>query len=137
MNYNKSTADNIQDTANKFGTQVTNGLESAIDGAHDAATSTLSKVSNKIDALQDQAKPAVDRMVARGKEMATDAITGTREAGVRAKTALSGYATSCENYITEQPMKSVAIAAAVGATLAAVLLMSRNRANQNARHTLR
>jgi ElaB/YqjD/DUF883 family membrane-anchored ribosome-binding protein len=134
MNYNKSSAENIQDTANKFGSQVTNGLEGAIDTAHDAATSTLSKVSEKIDTLHDQAKPAVDRMVARGKEMANDAIAGTRDAGERAKTALSGYASSCENYITEKPMKSVAIAAALGATLAAVLLMSRNRANRNTRY---
>lgn len=133
MNYNKSISDNVQDTANKFGTQLTNGLEGAIDGAHDAASNTLSKVSDKIDALQDQAKPAVDRMVARGKDLANDAITSTREAGVRAQNALSGYASSCENYITEQPMKSVAIAAAVGATLAAVLLMSRGRSNQNSR----
>ena len=134
MNYSKSISDNVQDTANKFGTQLTNGLEGSIDGAHDAASNTLSKMSDKIDALQDQAKPAVDRMVARGKDLANNAITGTREAGVRAKTALSDYATSCESYITEKPMKSVAIAAAVGATLAAVLLISRSRSNANARY---
>jgi ElaB/YqjD/DUF883 family membrane-anchored ribosome-binding protein len=134
MNYNRPTSDNVQDTANKFGTQLTNGLESAVDTAHDAAVDTLSKVSDKIDSLQDKAKPAVDRMVARGKEIANDAIAGTRDAGVRAKTALSGYASSCETYITEQPMRSVAIAAAVGATLAAVLLLSRNRSNQRARY---
>ncbi len=134
MNYNKSTSDNVQDTANKFGTQLTNGLEGAVDSAHDAAINTLSKVSDKIDSLQDQAKPAVDRMVARGKEIANDAIASTRDAGVRAKTAMSGYANSCESYISDQPMKSVAIAAAAGATIAAVLLLSRSRANQRARY---
>ncbi len=134
MNYNKPLSDNVQDTANKFGTQLTNGLEGAVDSAHDAAINTLSKVSDKIDSLQDKAKPAVDRMVTRGKEIANDAITSTRDAGVRAKTALSGYANSCESYITEQPIKSVAIAAAAGATIAAVVLLSRSRANQRARY---
>lgn len=134
MNYNKSVSDNVQDTANKFGTQLTNGLEGAVDSAHDAAINTLSKVSDKIDSLQDKAKPAVDRMMTRGKEMANDAIASTRDAGVRAKNAVSGYANSCETYITEQPMKSVAIAAAAGATIAALLLVSRSRSNQRARY---
>ena len=134
MNYSKSVSDNIQDTANKFGTQIANGVEGAVDTAHDAAINTLSKASDTIDSLQDRVKPVVERAVARGKEIASDTVAATQKAGSRAKSALSDAASSCENYITEKPMKSVAIAAAAGATIAALLLMSRNRANQRARY---
>ncbi|MBC7708471.1 MAG: hypothetical protein H7203_00285 [Rhizobacter sp.] len=133
MNFAKN-IDKAQDTATMYGKQVTNGVENAVDSARDVAQDALSSVSNKIDSIHDQAKPAVDRMVARGKDMADSAIASTREASERAKKAVSGYATSCENYITDQPMKSVAMAAAAGATIAALLLLSRNRANQRARY---
>jgi len=134
MNFGKTNVEKAQDTATMYGKQVTNGVENAVDSARDVAQDALASVSTKIDSIHDQAKPAVDRMVARGKDLADSAIAGTRHAGERAKKAVSGYASSCESYITEQPMKSVAMAAAAGATLAALLLLSRNRANQRARY---
>lgn len=134
MNFAKTNAEKAQDAAAMYGKQVANGVENAVDTARDVAQDALSNVSAKIDSIHDQAKPAVDRLVARGKDLADSAISGTRDAGVRAKNAVSGYATSCENYITQQPMKSVAIAAAAGATIATLLLLSRNRSNQRARY---
>ena len=130
MNFGKSNVEKAQDTAALYGKQIANGVENAVDTAHDAAQGALSDVSSKLDSLHDQAKPTVDRFVARGQEMANNAIAGTREAGLRAKKAVSGYANACESYVTEQPMKSVAIAAAAGATIAALILLSRNRSNR-------
>ena len=66
--------------------------------------------------------------------MANNAISSTRDAGVRAKNAVSGYANACESYVTEQPMKAVAIAAAAGATIAALLMLARSRSNQRTRY---
>jgi ElaB/YqjD/DUF883 family membrane-anchored ribosome-binding protein len=134
MNFGKTNLEKAEDAASTYGKQIANGVENAVDSAHDAAQSALSNVATKLDAIHDQAKPAVDRFVARGKDAADSAITGTREAGERAKKVVSRYASACENYVTEQPMKSVAIAAAAGATIAALLLLSRNRSNQRARH---
>jgi len=134
MNFGKSATEKAQDAAAMYGKQVTNGIEHAVDSAHDAAQDALDNVSGRIDSLQAQAKPAVDRFVARGQELANNAIAGTRDAGVRAKKAVSGYASACESYVTEQPMKSVAIAAAAGAAIAALLLLSRNRSNQRTRY---
>ena len=130
MNFGKSNVEKAQDTAALYGKQLANGVENVVDTAHDAAQDALSNVSNKLDSLHDQAKPTVDRFVARSQEMANNAIAGTREAGVRAKKAVSGYASACESYVSEQPMKSVAIAAAAGATIAALILLSRNRSNR-------
>lgn len=130
MNFGKSNVEKAQDTVAMYGKRVTNGIENAVDTAHDAAQGALSGVSNQIDSLHDQAKPTVDRLVARGQEMASSAIEGTKEVGARAKKAVSGYANACETYVSEQPLKSVAIAAAAGATIAALILMSRNRGSR-------
>lgn len=131
MNFGKTNAEKIADEISKRGTQAVNGIESAVDSAADAAEHALSNVGGKIDRLEGQVKPAFDRMVARGEAMAHDAMTSTREAGERGKQAVSRYTAACESYVAEQPMKSVAIAAAAGAALAAVvLLLSRNRASK-------
>ena len=130
MNFTKSNVDKAQDTASMYGKQLASGIENAADTVNDAAQDALSTVSNKLDSLHDQAKPTVDRFVARSQEMANKAISGTREAGLRAKKAASGYVDACESYVSDQPMKAVAIAAAAGATIAALILLSRNRSNR-------
>ncbi len=127
MNFGKTNVEKAQDTAAQYGKQLANGVENAVDSVHDAAQDALNSVSTKLDSMQDQAKPTVDRFVARGQEIANNAIAGTRDAGVRAKKAVSGYTAACESYVSDQPMKAVAIAAAAGATIAALILLSRNR----------
>ncbi len=130
MNFEKTNVEKAQDTAVAYGNKFANGVENAVDSAHDVAKDALSSASSKVDSLRDQAKPAVERVVARGQELAKNAIAGTREAGVRAKKAVSGYADACESYVSEQPMKSIAIAAAAGATVAALVLLSRSRSHR-------
>ncbi len=124
-----STVDTLQDEISKRGSELVNNIEDGIDSAHDAAQSVLSKASNKLENIQSGVKPAIERIASRGAEMAQSGLDATREAGTRAKATASRYANACENYVTEQPMKSVAIAAAAGATLAALLILARNRSN--------
>ncbi len=124
-----SSVDTLQDEISKRGNQIVNGIEDGIDSAHDAAQSALSNASGKLENLQSGLKPAIERFASRSAEMAQSGLDATREAGSRAKATASRYANACENYVTEQPMKSVAIAAAAGATLAALLILARNRSN--------
>ena len=124
-----SAVDTLQDEISKRGSQLVNGIEDGIDSAHDAAQNALSSASSKLENLQSGVKPAIERFASRGAELAQTGIDATREAGTRAKATASRYASACENYVTEQPMKSVAIAAAAGATLAALLILARNRSN--------
>ncbi len=124
-----STVDTLQDEISKRGNELVNNIEDGIDSVHDVAQSALSNASNKLENLQGSVKPAIERIASRGAEMAQSGLDATREAGTRAKATASRYANACENYVTEQPMKSVAIAAAAGATLAALLILARSRSN--------
>ena len=129
-----STVDTLQDEISKRGNQLVDGIENGIDSAHDAAQSALSSASSKLENFQNGVKPAIERFASRGAEMAQSGLDATREAGTRAKATASRYASACENYVTEQPMKSVAIAAAAGATLAALLILARNRSNNRTQY---
>lgn len=124
-----SAVDTLQDEITKRGNQLVDGIEGGIESANDAAQNALASASNKLDSFQKGVKPAIERFASRGAEIAQSGIDATRQAGTRAKETASRYAGVCENYVTEQPMKSVAIAAAAGATLAALLILARNRSN--------
>lgn len=124
-----SAVDTLQNEIGKRGDQIVNSIEDGIDTAHDAAQSALSTASSKLENFQNGVKPTIERFASRGAEMAQSGLDATREAGTRAKAVASRYASACENYVTEQPMKSVAIAAAAGATLAALLILARSRSN--------
>jgi ElaB/YqjD/DUF883 family membrane-anchored ribosome-binding protein len=137
MNLGKTNLDSVQDAATSYGKQVGDSLENAVDSVRDVAHDALAMSSRKIDSLHDKAKPAVERLMARGTEFADAAVERTHDAGLRAKKAVSGYAQACESYIVEKPMKSVAIAAAAGATIAALLMMSQSRKREHARNNLR
>ncbi len=125
----QSAVDTLQDEISKRGNQLVHGVEDGIDSAHDAAQSALSSASNKLENFQNGVKPAIERLASRGAEIAQTGLDATREAGTRAKATASRYVNACENYVTEQPMKSVAIAAAAGAALAALLIVARNRSS--------
>ena len=132
-----SAVNTLQDEISKRGNELVNGIEDGIDTAHDVAQSALSKASSKIENLQGTVKPAIERFASRSAEVAQNGIDATREAGTRAKAAATRYASACETYVTEQPMKSVAIAAAAGAALAALLIVARNRSNDRNQYNRR
>jgi ElaB/YqjD/DUF883 family membrane-anchored ribosome-binding protein len=131
MNTIKSNAEKMYNEVGKRSDELSNTVEHAIDSVHTAAQDTLHNMSSKVDSLQDQAKPAMDRLLKRGERLANSTIDGTRELSKRAGQAVSGYANACETYVVEQPMKAVAIAAAAGAAVAALIMLSRSRNNAN------
>lgn len=62
------------------------------------------------------------------KDLASKGATSVSEATAAAQRQLGQYATATSRYVTEQPVKSALIAAAVGAAVAAlVLAWRRNR----------
>ena len=127
LNTTTPVLDTFRDETNTRGKQLLNGVEEGIDQAHSAAQKAVTGAANKLGELQHSVQPVIERIASRGAEIAQDGVDATREAGARAKTVVTRYATACENYVIEQPMKSVAIAAVAGATLAALLMLSRKR----------
>ena len=130
MNPNKSPSERTEDELSKHATRIRDGVDSAVDGMQGAVHNAISNAAGKIESIRDEVKPAVDRWVARGEQVAHAAIDGTRETGARAKKAVSNYVNACESYVVEQPLKSVAIAAAAGAAIAALVMVSRSRSHR-------
>ena len=127
MNYTNSAVEKVEDALTQTGSELRQRAQTAADSAHDVATNAIHNVAEKAGEVRDAAGPALDRLMARGGDIARDAWSATRETGNQVKKSTGDAVRKCENYVSEQPIRSVVIAMAVGAGIAALLLASRSR----------
>ena len=109
--------------------QAAGKSEQAIEAARRAADGALDALHHKVDALHDMIPGAFGRAAARVDEMTRRSIDRARQtgSGVRDRAGHAGDVTVA--YIKDEPLKSILMAAAAGAALAALVsMMSRSRA---------
>ncbi len=116
------------DTSNTLVDQAAASADRAIQSTQRATNDALDSLSNGVHDLRDQAAPALRRsseqiaaLAQRGMDAVRDTSQELRDKALRASDQTVGY-------IKGEPVKSMLIAAAAGATLMALLsLMTRSR----------
>ncbi len=71
--------------------------------------------------------PLIEAMATKAQKLARQSLDIAAEAKEKAQQSLSRYASATSQYVSEQPVRSVLIAAAVGAAVALLVSASRNR----------
>jgi ElaB/YqjD/DUF883 family membrane-anchored ribosome-binding protein len=101
--------------------------EAASGYAEDALDSTRQFASHAMDRAGERARDLRDGM----KDYANRGMSSVADAAARAQRQAGEYAQATGRYVTEQPVKSALIAAAIGAAVAAlVLALRRNGRDQ-------
>ena len=85
----------------------------------------IDKADAKVRSLREDVKPAIDAISSRVHDMAARGKAAAAETSAQTREKLNEYTDKTSAYVAEQPLKSMAIAAAAGAALA--LLMGRRR----------
>ena len=116
------TSDDLRQTANKA---MDRTREYASDMAHDAQ-SALRKTARDI---QDEVDPMIDVLTAKAQDLAHQSMELAQEAKKRAQKSINKATKATSDYVAEQPLRSVVIAAAVGAAVALLVASSRSRHN--------
>ena len=118
--------------AKEFVDQVADKAETALDKADDAVNNTRSKTKDAIDdaeakvqSIRDDLRPSIDALSARVQDFAERTKQAAFEKRDQTKETVQAYADKTSAYVVDQPLKSVAIAAAAGAVLA--MLLGRRR----------
>ncbi|QDL36688.1 hypothetical protein [Rhodoferax sediminis] len=104
-------------------TSKTSTLREQGETAHHLASHVLKSAEQAYDTTRNFADESLDqaqRFARRGMDAASDA-------GAKAQKTLARYADSTGEYVANQPMKSLLIAAAAGAAIATLLLSVRHR----------
>jgi ElaB/YqjD/DUF883 family membrane-anchored ribosome-binding protein len=91
--------------------------------AHEA----LDQAEEKLRELRGTVDPMVDKLAGNAERLARQSMDMAAEAKRKAQESLSRYADVTTRYVAEQPVRSVLIAAAVGAAVALLVSSARNQ----------
>lgn len=101
--------------------------EKAVDTTRAYANDALDRAEDKVRELRGNVDPLIDAMATKAQKLARQSLDMAAEAKEKAQQSLSRYASATTQYVSEQPVRSVLIAAAVGAAVALLVSASRNR----------
>lgn len=102
----------------------------AMDSTRDYANDALSKAENRVRELRGSVDPVVDMLASKAQKLARHSLDLASEAKYRAEQSVKRATRVTTRYVADQPLRSVLIAAAVGAAVALLIASSRHR-NQN------
>ena len=102
----------------------------AIDSTREHANEALDKAESKMREFRGSVDPMVDMLASKAQKLARQSLDMASEAKDRAEKSLKQAADATTRYVSEQPMRSILIAAAVGAVVAVIVSSSREN-NRN------
>jgi ElaB/YqjD/DUF883 family membrane-anchored ribosome-binding protein len=126
MNRNKSNIESANQTLEDGIDTMREKANAKLDSAHDAAEQLIDGISQTANDLRKNTKPIIENLVAQGQKVAKEALSAAHSAGENFKQKASRTIERGEEYVTQQPLRSVAIAAGVGAIAAAIFLALRS-----------
>ncbi|XAH24837.1 hypothetical protein AAFF27_06490 [Xylophilus sp. GW821-FHT01B05] len=111
-------------TARNVSDNLLHSAENAVDSTRDFANDSLDKAGDKVREMRSNVDPLVNQITATAQELASRGREYAADAKYRAQQKLSHYTDATGRYVAEQPVRSVLIAVAAGAAIAAAILIA-------------
>ena len=126
-NANTVTINKVADKARNLTDGVLQGAQSAVEATREAATASIDKAEERVEKWRSEAEPAVADLTAKAQALAERSINYCAETGAQMREQMDKCTEATNRYVTKQPGKAIAIAAATGAalTLATMALLRR------------
>ena len=99
----------------------------AIDSSRNYANHALDVADEKIHSFRNSVQPTLEKLSRRAGEYANQGMDMATQAKDKARESLSQYSAATTRYVSDKPVQSVLIAAAVGAAVALLVSAARNR----------
>ncbi|MEH3087041.1 MAG: hypothetical protein PGN26_11045 [Xylophilus ampelinus] len=122
---------NLANKASNTTDDVLKSADSAVESTRDFANDTLDKAGRKVRELQDSVQPTIKNLGKSAENIAQRGIDYASDAASRAQQQINRYADVTGRYVADQPVRSVLIAAATGAAIAAAILLLTRENNRN------
>jgi uncharacterized protein with ATP-grasp and redox domains len=104
-----------------------NSAEKTWETTREHANQALDLAESKVREFRGSVDPMVEMLASKAQKMARQSLEMASEARDRAEKSLKVAANATTQYVSDQPMRSVLIAAAVGAAFALLVSTSRQR----------
>lgn len=99
--------------------------------AHDTLDQAGNKARHKAHDLGASIDPMVDMLAGKAQKLARQSLDLAAEAKDRAQQSLAHATTATTRYVAEQPLRSILMAAAVGAAVALLVSSARHRQSKH------
>jgi len=130
MNTTSSSTSDVMPTIRKASDDLLQGASQAVDSTREHANNMLDKAESKVRELRGNVDPVVDMLACKAQKLARHSLDLAAEAKDRAEQSLKRATTVTSRYVSDQPVRSILIAAGVGAAVALLVTTSRQR-NKN------
>ena len=120
-------ASKTQDAANTTSDDLANKAGRALDSTREFANDALDRAETKVREFNSNIDPTVNMLATKAQKLAQQSFDMASEAKERAQQQLKRAAGATTQYVSEQPLRSVLIAAAVGAGVALLISATRHR----------
>lgn len=128
MNFSSSkVASDVAPAVRQVSDDLLQSADKAVSSTRHYANEALDKAETKVRDLRGSVDPVVDMLATRAQKLARQSMDMAAEAKDRAQQSLSRAADVTTRYVAEQPLRSVLIAAAVGASVALLVAAARKR----------
>lgn len=127
INSDKNSA-NLHDGARHLTPEgVLHSAEVAVDAARNFTNDSLDKAGLAVRDARANLSASTEQLADKAQVLARKGIDAASRTSAKAQKAVNEYATATTRYVSDQPVKSVLIAAAVGAAVAALVLVLSSR----------
>jgi ElaB/YqjD/DUF883 family membrane-anchored ribosome-binding protein len=106
---------------------VLQSAEHAVESVRGFTNDSLDRAGGAVRDARSSLSASADHLSAKAQELARKGIAAAAETSAQAQKHINRYADVTGKYVSDQPVKSVLIAAAVGAAVAALVIALRNR----------
>lgn len=118
---------NLASKTQKTFDTVTQTAGNAIENTREFANDNLSKAEDKVRTLRENIDPMVDKLTAQAQKLARQSLDMAAQARDRAQQSMTRATDATSRYVSDQPLRSILIAAGVGAVVALMIAATRNR----------
>ena len=120
-------AEQVADTAKDAAAETVDAAKDAAHSTRRAANRALDDAEEKLDEWDEQlrASSRIEDLAARAQEFANRGINYMADSSQRARRQFHQAADATNQYVQEQPAKSLVIAAAAGAAAAVLVMLAR------------
>ncbi|KAF1022436.1 MAG: hypothetical protein GAK30_01220 [Paracidovorax wautersii] len=125
----KELADKVKDQAKAAVDEARDTIQETVDDVAETVTRGKDKLEGNVRQIRARSRvqSAIDQAADRAHELADWSISATFDGVEQAREAYDHYSRETTRYIRRQPVKSVLVAAGVGAVLASLLVGSISR----------
>jgi hypothetical protein len=117
----------LQQNTRQVADSLMNSADKAIDAGRSYASHALDAADEKMHAFQHQVEPVLDRLASKAQALAQQSMDMAEQAKEKAKESLSLATAATSRYVSDKPVQSVLIAAAVGAAVALLVSAAYSR----------